>query len=142
MVRSELEARLRAILASRQVAALATVTADGKPWVRYVTVRITDDLSLRVVTGASTRKAAEIRACPFVHLTCGALKPPDDSVYLQIAGRAELSTDPEEKRSLWIDEYLRYFEGPDDPEYVVVRVYPELIEYTGPDSPKPSVWRL
>lgn len=141
MERSELENKIRAVLASPQVAALATVTGEGKPWVRYVTLRIADDLSLRVVTGASTRKAAEIRACPYVHLTCGSLKPPDDSVYLQIAGRAELSSDPEEKKALWIDEYLRYFKGPDDPEYVVVRVHPDLIEFTGPDSPKPSVWR-
>jgi general stress protein 26 len=141
MERAELENRLRAIFATRQVAALATVTADGRPWVRFVTVRMAPDLSLRIVTGASTRKAAEIRACPHVHLTCGSLKPPDDSVYLQIAGRAEISTDPEEKRTLWIDEYLRYFKGADDPEYIVLRVHPDLIEYTGPDSPQASVWR-
>ena len=141
MERSELEKRLRAVFATRQVAALATVTGEGKPWVRYVTLRMAEDMSLHIVTGASTRKAAEIRACPYVHLTCGALKPPDDSVYLQIAGRAELSSDPEEKRSLWIDEYLRYFEGPDDPSFVVIRVRPEVIELMGPGSPTPSVWR-
>jgi general stress protein 26 len=141
MERSELESRIRTVLAAPRTAALATIKADGRPWVRYVTLRAAEDLSLRVVTGASTRKAAEIRACPQVHLTCGALNPPDDSVYLQIAGRAEIASDPDEKRALWRDEYLRYFKGPDDPEYVVVRIHPDLIEYTGPDSPTPSVWR-
>jgi general stress protein 26 len=100
-----------------------------------------DDLTLRIVTDAPSRKVVEIRAHPEVHLTCGDLKPPDDSVYLQIAGRAKVSTDPDEKRSLWIEEYRRNFSGPDDPSYVVIRVLPDLIEYTGPDSPKPSVWR-
>jgi general stress protein 26 len=142
MEKSELEKRLRSILAGRRTAALATVTADGRPWVRFVTLRLADDLSLRIITGASTRKAAEIRVRPHVHLTVGALNPPDDSAYLQIAGLAEITTDPSERRALWDDEYLRYFGGPDDPEYVVIRVRPDLIEYTGPDSPTPSVWRL
>jgi general stress protein 26 len=52
-----------------------------------------------------------------------------------------VSTDPEEKRELWVDEYRRYFKGPDDASYVVIRVVPDLIEHTGPDSPKPRVWR-
>jgi general stress protein 26 len=141
MERSELENRIRAFFASPKVAALATVTGEGKPWVRYVTVRATGDLTLRIVTDAASRKVAEIRSHPDVHLTCGNLKPPDDSVYMQIAGLAAMSTDPGEKRELWNDEYRRYFQGSDDPNYVVIRVLPDLIEYTGPDSPKPSVWR-
>ena len=141
MERSELEEKIRAVFAAPRVAALATVTAEGKPWVRYVTVRASDDLTLRVCTDAASRKAAEIRGRPEVHLTCGDLNPPDDSVYLQIAGRAEVSTDPDEKQELWTDEYLRYFKGPDDPDYVVIRICPDVIEYMGPGSPKPSIWR-
>lgn len=141
MESSELKRKIRAVFAAPRVAALATVTGDGRPWVRYVTVRADDDLTLRICTDAASRKATEIRARPEVHLTCGNLNPPDDSVYLQIAGRAEVSTDPEEKRALWTDEYLRYFKGPDDPDYVVIRIRPDVIEYMGQGSPKASVWR-
>jgi len=136
----EVEKKIRAIFASPQVAALATVTGEGKPWVRYVTVRLSDGMMLRFVTDAGSRKVAHIRGLPEVHLVCGSLQPPEDSAYLQIAGRAEVSGDPEEKRSLWNEELRRYFKGPDDPNYVVVRVRPSLIEYYDPHNLTPQIW--
>lgn len=137
---NELEAKIRRILEKPQTAALATIGDHGAPWVRYVTVRAEKDFILHFCTGRSTRKAGQILANPQVHLTCGNLQPPDDSAYLQIAGRAEIRSDPATRAKYWQDDWSRYFSGPDDPDYVMVFVTPSAIEYNAPRALKPEVW--
>lgn len=137
---SDLERRIWGIIGRPQTAALATVGEDGAPWVRYVTVRAEKDFTLNFCTARSTRKARQIMAHPDVHLTCGDLNPPDGSVYLQIAGRAEVRSDAATRLRYWQEEWRRYFTGPDDPEYIMVLIRPSRIEYTAPGSPVPEVW--
>jgi general stress protein 26 len=137
---TELEKRIWMILSRRQTAALATITATGAPWVRYVTISADPDFTLRFCTSLGSRKAGEIVANPDVHLTCGNLQPPDDSAFLQIAGRAEIRRDGKTKTENWNEEWRRYFKGPDDPDYVMVFIRPSRIEYNGPGSFVPAVW--
>ena len=125
---TELEEKIWKILDHPRTAALATINASGAPWVRYVTIRAEKDLTLSFCTGLSTRKAGEIAAHPAVHLTCGVLNPPDGSVFLQIAGRAEIHSDAATKLKYWQEEWRRYFKGPEDPDYVMVFVRPYRIE--------------
>ncbi|MBN2398736.1 MAG: pyridoxamine 5'-phosphate oxidase family protein [Candidatus Aminicenantes bacterium] len=139
---NELEEKIWKILGKAQTAALATISVSGAPWVRYVTVRTEKDLSLNFCTGLSTRKAVEIAANPLVHLTCGNLQPPDDSVFLQIAGRAEIRADAATKHKYWQQEWRRYFTGPDDPDYIMVFIRPVRMEYNGPGSFFPEVWEI
>jgi general stress protein 26 len=137
---TDLEKRIWKIIGQPQTAALATIGADGAPWVRYVTVRAEADFTLNFCTANSTRKARQIKENPMVHLTCGNLLPPDDSVYLQIAGRAVIRADALTKTKYWQQGWLRYFKGPDDPDYVMVFIHPERIEYNGPASFVPEIW--
>jgi general stress protein 26 len=137
---TELEGRIWQIVGRPQTAALATIGEDGAPWVRYVTVRAERDFSLSFCTARSTRKARQIAARPDVHLTCGILSPPDGSAFLQIAGRAEIRSDAATKTACWQEEWRRYFAGPDDPEYVIVLVFPSVIEYNGPGAIEPEIW--
>lgn len=137
---SGLEDKIWRILKKPLTAALATIRADGSPWVRYVTIRAGRDFTLNFCTSRDTRKAGEIAAHPAVHLTCGNLQPPDDSTYLQIAGRAEIRADAPTKLKYWQEGWERYFKGPEDPDYIIVFVRPTRIEYNGPGSPVPEVW--
>jgi general stress protein 26 len=137
---SELEAKIWKIIGREQTAALATVGADGAPWVRYVTVRAERDFTLHFCTSLASRKARQIAADPRVHLTCGNLQPPDDSAFLQVAGRAEVRSDAATKSLHWQEGWSRYFSGPLDPDYVMVFVRPSLIEYNAPGSLLPETW--
>jgi len=137
---NDLEERIWKILGQPQTAALATIGESGAPWVRYVTVRAERDFSLSFCTSLASRKARHISANPEVHLTCGNLQPPDDSAYLQIAGRAEICSDEATKAKYWLEGWRRYFKGPEDPDYVMVFIRPYRIEYNGPDSFKPEIW--
>jgi general stress protein 26 len=138
---NELEERIWKILGRKQTAALATVTDANTPWVRYVTVESDQNFTLRFCTSRCSRKAKQIADNHRVHLICGMLQPPDDSVFLQIAGHAEICTEAATKATYWLDEWRRYFKGPDDPDYVIIFVHPTSIEYTGPGSYEPEVWK-
>ncbi len=136
----KLTEKILAIFAKNQTVSLATIATDGKPWVRYVTLFAKADFPLLFCTDSGSRKIAHIKNNPEVHITCGNLAPPDDSVYLQIQARATVITDLKTRRSYWNEEYVRYFKGPDDPNYVIVQVEPYRIEYYGPDSFIPKIW--
>lgn len=137
---NELEETIWKIIEKPQTAALATISAGGAPWVRYVTIRAESDFTLTFCTGRSTRKAKQLMANPDVHLTCGNLQPPDDSAYLQIVGRAEIRSDAATKLNYWQEGWRRYFTGPDDPDYIMVFIRPSRIEYNPPGSTTPGIW--
>jgi general stress protein 26 len=137
---NDLEERIWKILGRKQIAALATLTVSGAPWVRYVTIESDLNFTLRFCTSCGSRKARQIADNPEVHLTCGNLQPPDDSAFLQIVGPAEICRDGKIKADCWKEEWRRYFKGPDDPDYVVIFIQPTRIEYNGPGSFEPEVW--
>jgi general stress protein 26 len=111
------------------LAGLATITKDGKPWVRYVMTEASDDLTFRCSSFVNARKVAQIESNPEVHLTCGITHPTEMGPYLQIQGRAEFATDREARHAFWSDRLSAVFEGPDDPNYGVVIVRAYRIEF-------------
>ncbi len=50
----------------------ATVTEDGKPWVRFVVGKADNELVFRFCTHLETKKVGQIRKNPNVHLSMGA----------------------------------------------------------------------
>lgn len=119
---------------------LATVTEEGKPWVRYVTPFADDDLTIWMATFANSRKVAQIRRNPEVHLTTGVTSMESAVSYLQIQGRAEILTDDKTKKAVWFDHLKGIFSGPDDPNYCVCKIKPYRIEYQGMGMMPPEVW--
>jgi general stress protein 26 len=122
------------------LASLATVTEDGKPWVRYVSPQISKDLTLRIATSVTSRKATHIRKHPEVHLTCGVTDPRTAEYYLQIQGRANVVTDRAERKAFWYDGLKEHFSGPDDPDYALIVVKPYRIEVYPMMSMDFEVW--
>jgi general stress protein 26 len=136
----DLKARILEVIGKPQLMPLATLNEQGKPWVRFVVGVGTPDLSVRFVTGLQTRKVAQIKVNPEVHMAAGAASADSMSPYVQIEGRAEITTDREERERMWNDHLKAYFSGPDDPNYCVGIVTPSRIEYMGLDEMTPKVW--
>ena len=128
------------IMEKPQLASLATLTEEGKPWVRYVMATGDKDLTLRFASFLDSRKVVQMKKNPEVHLTCGVTTPESADSYLQIQGRAEVITEEAERRAYWKEELKRYFSGPDDPNYCVVKIAPYRIEYMAPGALEPEVW--
>ncbi len=136
---SDLKTKILDLLKKHHLAVLATITEDGKPWARYVAVNVAPDLTIRTATFKNSRKVAQVKKNPEVHLTCGydgdMMTP-----YVQIQGRAEVIDDKKERHDLWNDHFKAYFKGPDDPNYVVMIVHPYRIELMADGSHQPQVW--
>jgi general stress protein 26 len=123
-----------------QLMNFATVTEDGKPWVRYVVGKADNELVFRFCTHKETRKVSQIKKNPSVHILLGAKDMETADHWLQVQGIAEISTDKSERHSFWFDALTNYFTGPDDPNYCVVIVKPSLIEFGTMGSMTPEVW--
>jgi len=137
---NDLKANIYNVIKEPQLMPIATISEDGNPWVRYVVGFAGDDLSIRFVTSLKTRKVAHIKGNPEVHMICGAKTLESTENYLQIAGKAEITTDEQERHRLWNDNLKAYFSGPDDPNYCVVIVKPYRIELMGMTEMIPQVW--
>lgn len=136
-----LKERILEIIGKPHLAGFATITADGKPWVRYVVAVGAEDLTIRFSTFVGSRKVQQIQKNPEVHLTCGATSLTEMTPYLQIQGTASLVTTQEEKDGFWNPELENYFTGPSDPNYGVVVVKPYHIEYAEPGTMEaPAIW--
>jgi general stress protein 26 len=137
---SDLKDRIASMLQKPQLAGLATVTEDGKPWVRYVMIAGSDDLTIRCATFVGARKVKQIGKDPEVHLTCGITNPREMGPYLQVQGRATLNTSREARHGFWREMLAPIFAGPDDPKYAVIEITPYCIECVTPGSHEPEIW--
>jgi len=137
---SELKQKILTKMSQPTMAALATITVEGKPWVRYVTPFATEDMTIRFATGVGTRKAVQIKANPEVHLTLGVVDPMTAESYMQIQGRAAVKTDAAARQAVWFEQLKAYFSGPDDPNMAAVEITPYRIEFMTMGSMTPEVW--
>jgi len=88
----------------------------------------------------NSRKVKQIAANPEVHLTCGVNSLTEMMPYLQVQGRARLTTEADERHAFWNDMLAPIFSGPDDPNYGIIVVKPYRIEYCAPPSLEQEVW--
>ena len=107
--------------------ALATVGGDGLPHVRYMKGVIDDQLIIRCPTFLATQKVQDIRNCTDVSLTCGDTDSSRPGSYFQITARAQISQDLADRTAAWTPRMEKWFSGPDDANYAVVRIEPLLI---------------
>jgi len=121
--------------------ALATVTSEGHPSVRTMRAVIADDLTLRAPTFRRTNKVKEIQAHPEVHVTCGSTDSDRPGSYFRITGRAQVSEEAEDRRAAWNERLAQWFTGPDDPEYVVIRISPtRIVAHPIGGGPDRQIW--
>ena len=137
---SDLKQRIYEVAKDFQLINFATITGDGKPWVRYVVARADDELVFRFCSHLGARKIGQIRKNPNVHISLGAKDLETAEHWLQVEGSARISTDKAERDGFWFDDLKNYFSGPDDPDYCVVIVRPTRIEFGTMGSMEPEVW--
>jgi general stress protein 26 len=141
MEKEDLKGKILDVIKKYPVGSVATIR-DGKPWVRYMAMQPGDDLALYSTSFANARKVAQINKDHNVHVAFGA-DPKDWGLpYVNVEGRAEVLTDLPTKKKCWHDMLSQFFEGPEDPNYVVVKVVPETIEFTAPGAHRPEIYRI
>jgi len=116
--------------ASRKAIWCAVASVDGaEARVRMVHPTWEGD-TLWFATGTGSPKARQMKANPSVDVQYQVAPP--DFVHVLVRGKAEIVTEPPEKKRVWdvMDYDLSQFwsGGPDDPNYTLVRVVPERVE--------------
>lgn len=137
----DLRKRIIELINQAGYASFATITEDGKPWVRFVSPQASADMTIRLATFANSRKVRQIAKHSEVHLTLG-VGDAGTMTYLQIQGIARVTDNLAELTSYWRPEMAEYFQGPDDPQYRVVIIDPYRVEVNLPGQVEPLVWEI
>ena len=136
MDKQKLNKEVLDILKKHKVGTLATVV-DNKPHSRYMTF-FHDELMLYTPTNKNTHKAEEIDENPNVHILLGYEGEGFGDEYIEFEGKASISEDQRLKEKIWNDQMKNWFEGPNDPDYIILAIKPNKIRLmnSGQESPQ------
>ena len=112
---------------------LATEEND-QPRVRPVTL-VFSDRSFWVLTGTNNAKIQQIRKNPKMEF-CLLLESGEKVGYIRAAGSAKIISDRETKTKIArnCDFFSEYWKSPDDPNYALLELRLNEIEYLNPDE--------
>ena len=141
MEKSELKNKITELISKPQLASLAT-TKDGKPWVRYMVMSGEPDLTLYTTTFSSARKVQQIKKDNNVHVVIGGDLENSKNPHINIQATAQVLTDLETKKKCWCEHLERFFSGPEDPNFSVIKISPQVIEYISGDAVEPEIYTV
>ncbi|MBY6038314.1 pyridoxamine 5'-phosphate oxidase family protein [Fictibacillus nanhaiensis] len=125
MEKEQLKRRILEVIGDRETGVLASVR-QNKPHSRYMTF-YHDELTFYTPTSIETHKAEEIQENPNVHLLVGYDGEGYEDPYLEVEGTATIQDDEALKEKYWSEHMKHYFEGPKDPNYILLKIKPSLI---------------
>ncbi|WP_234969369.1 pyridoxamine 5'-phosphate oxidase family protein [Bacillus massilinigeriensis] len=133
MLSDNLRKDILSLLENNKVGSLATVK-DNKPHSRYMTF-FNEGLTLYTPTTKDSYKAEEIEANPNVHILLGYTGDGMGDAYLEIQGTAQIIEDEKLKSEIWKDGMDKWIDGPDDPNYIVLKITPDTVRLMNNDEP-------
>ncbi|OCA82021.1 pyridoxamine 5'-phosphate oxidase family protein [Pseudobacillus wudalianchiensis] len=136
----QLKTEILNILKENKVGTLATVK-NNKPHTRYMTF-YNEELTLYTPTGKDTYKVEEIDQNPHVHILIGYTGEGIGDTFLEIEGTAKIDDSQQTKERLWNEEIAKWFDGPNDPNYIVLTITPNTIRYMNKGEDTPQVLEL
>lgn len=113
------------ILDESFIGTMATVQ-QGKPHSRYMTF-FNDGFTLYTATSKRTDKVDELEANPNTHILIGYDGEGFGDAFLEISGTAAISDDETMKEKVWNDHMKPWFNGPDDPDLVILKITPDAM---------------
>lgn len=132
-----LEQQIVSVLDKNKICSFGTVENE-KPRVRYMAL-FHEELTIYLATNRKTDKVEELQDNPHVHILVGFDGKPSSDI-LQIEATGSVSTDESLREKVWRDDFKEWFDGPQDPEYVILKIVPRRIEYYSGKS-EPQVWQ-
>ncbi|WP_310550547.1 pyridoxamine 5'-phosphate oxidase family protein [Paenibacillus glufosinatiresistens] len=136
MTQSLTEERIGQVLDANRFGSFGTVEAGGKPKVRYMAV-YHEGLNIYLATDRKTHKVEELEDNPNAFLLVGYESGGSKDV-LEVEARVSISSDESLRKQVWNPDLSRWFKGPEDPDYVVLKLDPQRIELES--GGERSVW--
>ncbi|MDQ0088145.1 general stress protein 26 [Paenibacillus anaericanus] len=128
MDKKDLEVRIIRAIDNNKFCSLATVE-NGKPKQRYMAI-FNDGFNIYLGTNRKTHKVEELEGNPFVSLLLG-YEPGDSKEIVEIEGTCKISENDDLRKKVWNDDFKKWFEGSNDPDFVVLDITPTRIQING-----------
>lgn len=125
------------ILNDNMIGTMATVQ-QNKPHSRYMTF-FNDDFILYTATSKKTHKVEDIEQNPYTHILLGYDGNGLGDSFLEIEGQVEESDDESMKEKVWNDALKGWFEGPKDPDLVILKIVPTQVRVMNSKGKEPEV---
>ncbi|MBO2945874.1 pyridoxamine 5'-phosphate oxidase family protein [Paenibacillus sp. F411] len=136
MDHTTLEKKIAEALNHNKFCSFATVEGN-KPKVRYMAL-FHDGVNLHLATDRKTHKVEELEENPNVYVLAGYEEGGSKDV-IELQGIARVTKQEQLRNELWNEDFKRWFSGPDDPDYVILEIEAQRIEYT-PHGGELQVW--
>ena len=136
MSQNQIKEKVLNIIRDHKIGVLSSVE-NNKPHSRYMTF-FNDDLTLYTPTSGKTEKIAEIEKNPNVHILIGYDNEGLGDSYLEISGTSKVNDSQELKDKLWNESFEEWFEGPKDPNYLILQIKPESIRLMNNNGEPPQ----
>ncbi|ASN06469.1 pyridoxamine 5'-phosphate oxidase family protein [Virgibacillus necropolis] len=140
MSQKEIKTSVENILNNSSVGVMATVK-NNKPHSRYMTFS-SEGLKLYTATSKNTHKADEVETNPFTHILLGYEGKGYGDDYVEYEGKVSISDSKEMKKQLWNENMELWFDGPNDPNYIVLEIEPIQISLMNKKSETPKILHL
>lgn len=121
----ELKEKVIRIISDHRTGTLSSVE-NNKPHSRYMTF-YSDDLTLYTPTKLDTEKVDEIKKNPAVSVLLGYEEKGENDTYVEITGNSAINKSQTLKNKYWDETFNKWFESPEDPNYVFLEINPETI---------------
>ena len=136
MSQNQIKEKVLNIIRDHKIGVLSSVE-NNKPHSRYMTF-FNDDLTLYTPTSGKTEKIDEIEKNPNVHILIGYDNEGLGDSYLEISGTSKINESQELKDKLWNESFEKWFEGPKDPNYLILQIKPESIRLMNNNGEAPQ----
>lgn len=120
----ELKAAVLDIFSNHKTGVLASVE-DNKPHARYMTF-FNKDLVLYTPTQKDTEKIEEIGKNPYVSVLLGYEQKGQSDAFVEILGTTNITEAQALKDEFWEESFNQWFDGPNDPNYILLEIRPEV----------------
>ncbi len=121
----QIDQEILRILTEHRVGTLSTMKGD-QPFSRYMIFRNEEHI-LYTISSKVTEKVQDIVANNKVHILLGFDGSGYGKPYIDMTARAEIIDDKETKDRFWHENFRKYLEGPEDPNYIVIKCVPKII---------------
>jgi general stress protein 26 len=125
MNQEDLKQKAIDIISNHKIGVLSSVE-ENKPHSRYMTF-YHEDLTLYSPTQLDTEKINEIEQNPAVSVLLGYEDKGIDDAYLELSGTSSINQSQELKKKFWDDTFNKWFDGPEDPNYALLQIQPEVV---------------
>jgi len=140
MNNQDLKEKVVNIISNHRTGTLASVE-NNKPHSRYMTF-YNEDLTLYTPTKKDTEKIDEIKNNPYVSVLLGYEEKGQSDAFVEILGTSSINDTQSLKDQFWEESFNKWFDGPNDPNYVFLEIQPETVRIFNLNDGPPQEFTL